>query len=468
VFASARLLLIGNLTGSAVLFLRNLLVARLIGIEDYGIATTFAMILGMVEMASQLGLHQMIIQDDQGEDPKLQSGLQALHLLRSVVSGLILIVAAGLIADFLNIPDVAWAFQLLALPRIADGLIHFDMYRLQRQHRFWPVTLTENSAFLAGVICVAGVAWLLNDYRVMLFSFVAQYVIKCVVSHMVAERPYRLSLDIPLIKRCFSFGWPLLLNGVVMFMVMNGEKVIVTRELGVGLLALYSMGLTLTMTPGLVLSRTTISLFFPLLSARKHDPAAFRDTVIEIAQASMFAGLVLIAGTALVTTWLLPILLGEKFVGAVALLVPMAVQQAVHIMQGAVSQCSVAKGKTRNALMANVFRISVLPLVWYAATQGASLITLVAIAALGETLGLLAALWLLRRTLLVSLRPLLPSLALAFALFAVLGSQAIWHYADHNLLAWVVPVVTVALFVATAASLQGFLRFAKALRGKNK
>ena len=465
-FASARILLIGNISGSAVLFLRNLLLARLIGVEDYGVATTFAMVMTVVEMASQLGLQQMIIQDDQGDDPALQAGLQALHLLRSVLSAIVLFLAAGPIAGFLNIPEVAWAFQVLALPRLADGFVHFDIYRLQRRQRFWPLMITENTSFIAGFAFVAGFSWWFGDYRLMLYSFVVQYLLKSIASHVVAERKYRLALDLPLMSRCFSFGWPLLLNGAVVFLVINGEKVVVARELGVGLLALYAMGLTLAMTPGLVLTRSTASFFLPLLAARKHDPESFRLTAMALIQAMILAGLILIVGTMLVTVNLVPVLLGNDFLGVIALLTPMAIQYSIRMIQAGVSQCSIAQGKTRNALVANLCRISVLPLVWYAATNGASLTMLVGLAILGETLGLVAGLLLLRRVLRVSLRPLLPSLSLTFVLFGWLAVRGIWDFGNGSggLVPLIVFVVSVGLFVSTLASLRWLRQFVRQQR----
>ena len=72
----ALLILSGNAAASLLLFARNLVIARLIPVEDYGIASTFAIAMSVVEMASQLGLQQMIVQAREGEDPHFQAALQ--------------------------------------------------------------------------------------------------------------------------------------------------------------------------------------------------------------------------------------------------------------------------------------------------------------------------------------------------------------------------------------------------------
>ncbi len=63
---NAFMLVSGNAFGSALLLVRNLIIARLVSPEDYGIASTFAVAMSIVEMLSYLGLNQMIVVDRDG------------------------------------------------------------------------------------------------------------------------------------------------------------------------------------------------------------------------------------------------------------------------------------------------------------------------------------------------------------------------------------------------------------------
>ena len=89
-FRSALLILSGNAATSLMLLARNLLIARLIPVSDYGIASTFAIAMAVVEMASQLGLQQQIIQAKEGEEERFQAALQGFQLLRGCMGGLVL------------------------------------------------------------------------------------------------------------------------------------------------------------------------------------------------------------------------------------------------------------------------------------------------------------------------------------------------------------------------------------------
>jgi hypothetical protein len=81
-FRSALLILSGNAAASLLLLARNLIIARLIPVADYGVASTFAIAMAVVEMASALGLQQQIVQARNGEDPRFQSALQGFQVLR--------------------------------------------------------------------------------------------------------------------------------------------------------------------------------------------------------------------------------------------------------------------------------------------------------------------------------------------------------------------------------------------------
>ena len=70
---------------SVLRFARNVLVARLIGVEDYGIASTFALLMALVEMLSDLGLGRFLVQDREGGHPQVVAAIQGLVLLRGAI-----------------------------------------------------------------------------------------------------------------------------------------------------------------------------------------------------------------------------------------------------------------------------------------------------------------------------------------------------------------------------------------------
>lgn len=383
-FRTALLILSGNAFGSLMLLMRNLAIARLISVENYGIAATFAISMAVVEMASGLGLQQLIVQDKNGDDPALQAGLQGFNLLRSLASGVALFFLAAPIARFLGIPEIAWAYQLLALVPVLRGFEHFDIYRLNRKMQFKPLILTKSIPALISVLCVWPLYRAFGDYRVMLYAVLIQWALVALTSHLVAERRYQLSFGRAVMLQGLRFGWPLLINNILMFGIFQGDKLIVGRELGMETLAIFAMGVTLTLTPTLVLGATEQQFYLPQLSAATKDQKRFSHLALSAMQTSLISGLILVVAVVLLGAPLTHLLLGAKFEILIPLLPWLAILQAVRTFKIGSTTAALARTHTSNAMIANSVRILVLPVGWYVATHSGSLLQITWVAIFGE------------------------------------------------------------------------------------
>ena len=379
------LLASGNAAESAILFARNLVVARLLSVEDYGIAATFALTATLIEMASQLGLRQLIVQSPEGEDPDFQAALQGFQLVRGVIGALMLLALGGPIALFLGVPEIAWAYRALAVVPLMQGLLHFDIHRFERQARFGPLVGSLTGAALISLFAVVPLHMAFGDWRVMLVALVLQLSLQTALSHLLAERRYMLRLDQAIIGRGMRFGWPLLLNGALLFLVFHGEKLIVGRELGLEMLGVFAMGVTLTLTPMLVVSKSVQSFFLPRLSRAEGTTYARLTTIV--CDTNIAGGLLFIVGTALLASPLILFVLGDKYAPLLPYILPLAVLQAVRVFKNGPSVAALARARTGLAMLANLPRILSIGLVWIVLLKGGGLLPVVWIGIVGELAG---------------------------------------------------------------------------------
>lgn len=456
-FRSALLILSGNAAASLLLLARNLIIARLIPVADYGVASTFAIAMAVVEMTSALGLQQQIVQARNGEDPRFQAALQGFQVLRGVISGVALFFSAGLIADFLNVPHAAWAYRVMALVPVLNAFTHFDVHRLNRSMVFWPVILTGAVPALLSVLAVWPLALWYGDYKVMLYAIVVQALMTAVISHLVSRRPYRLVLDRAIMTQSLRFGWPLLVNGILLFGVFNGDKLIVGRELGMATLAIFSMGFTLTLTPTLVMAKSAQHFFLPQLSTvdrgTVEGEARFMHIAMATLQAVLLMGLVLVVCVALFGVPLVEALLGQKYSALLPYLVWLAIMQALRVAKAGPAIVALACGHTANALVANILRILTLPLCWYIAVTTGDLLTIILIAIIGELLGHVVALIMLRYRSTVSLRAVI--MPHGMALLIILAANAL--ETQHILLQMTSYALLVSLMIWSCGDLRHFV-----------
>ncbi|MDH5452294.1 MAG: oligosaccharide flippase family protein [Paracoccaceae bacterium] len=457
----AFMLISGNAFGSAFLLARNLIVARLISPEDYGIASTFAISMSIVEMFSNFGLNQMIVVDKDGDDPEVQKALQGFQMLRGIASSLLLFLIAGQFAAFLGIPDLAWAYQVIAFIPLINALQHFDMHRLKRHLRFAPSIQAAALPPLVSVLALWPLALIYDDYRIMLVALFVQAIALVILSHVAAERPYRLKIDFALIRRATVFGWPLLLNGALLFCVFNGERLIVGRELGMLQLGLFSMAFTLTLTPTLVLANSSQSFFLPQLSAVRESREKFQFLSVVALESSLLIGVLLVLCVALFGAPVIALLVGPKYFGVLSFLVPMAVLQAVRGAKTGSAIVALSVGRSGNSVVANLFRVLSLPVSWLVAIRTGDVLAIIWIACAAEVLGYLTAVGLAAMRTGISIRQIVvPSLLSALACLVAVADA---HYyepqpdfaSDLHWAKWLV----ILTCLAAIASMRGLQRY---------
>ena len=109
------LLMSGNAFRSVLVFIRTIIVIRLISVADVGIGATFMIAVSVVQMLSDLGLNQFIIQNDRGSDPEFQKAMHGFQLLRGLAGSALMLAIAQPMASFLGNDSLVWAYQLMAV-----------------------------------------------------------------------------------------------------------------------------------------------------------------------------------------------------------------------------------------------------------------------------------------------------------------------------------------------------------------
>ena len=180
----------GRMIDRVLQLLRNIIVARLVSPEDFGIAALFVMTISFLEMVSNLAVDTLLIQSPHGEKPRFQQTSQLMTAVRGLGIALILLLFAEPVARLFDIPEATWAFRLLAVVPLVRGLAHQDMIRCQRQLNFKLLLVTDISSQLISVSLAWPLAAWLGDYSVILYLILVQTLARTCISHIMAERSY--------------------------------------------------------------------------------------------------------------------------------------------------------------------------------------------------------------------------------------------------------------------------------------
>jgi O-antigen/teichoic acid export membrane protein len=101
----------GNVFSTSASFLRNIFIARLVSVEDFGIVALLALALSTVETISNIAIDRLLVQAPDGDDPELQANSHALQVARGIIGGLVVYLCAPWLAALFKISDATWAFR---------------------------------------------------------------------------------------------------------------------------------------------------------------------------------------------------------------------------------------------------------------------------------------------------------------------------------------------------------------------
>lgn len=395
----------GQVVSQFCSFLRNVIVARLISPQNYGIAATFAMTFYLVEMTSNLGMENLLIQSVDGDEPRFEGTAHLILVLRGLLNATLIFLLAGPISSLFGVPQARWAFRCLALTPFIRGWNHLDTIRYQRGMRFTPGVTVDMIANIAVTVVALPLCWWLRDYSAMLWILVLQALISRVGSSIAAERHYRWAWDPVYAHQIFAFGWPLLINGLLMYGILQGDRFVIgsahrlfsRSPLTLVDLGVYSVAFALTMAPTSLVMNVSGPLFLPHLSRAQKIRDQFERRYLGFSQViSLVAGMISIPFIAAGGT-LIILIYGQKYAAAATFIGWLAAMWALRTARGIPTAAAMALGDTRNAMVSNIVRTLALAGVLTTVAMGGGLIGIAVCGLLGEVLALAVCVGRLRR-----------------------------------------------------------------------
>ncbi|GAA5525532.1 hypothetical protein Maes01_02102 [Microbulbifer aestuariivivens] len=375
----ASVLTVSQALVAACTFFRNVIIARHIDTENFGVASTFALTITLVEMTSHLALDRVLVQDREGGRDDMLASAHLLQFLKGLLIGAIQFAIAAPIAHLFGIDDKVWAFQLLAVVHVLTGFMHFDFVVRQRRMEFLPTAIFDALPQILTVMVALAATLVFEDYRVMLAVILLQTLMQVALSHLLARRPYRWALRRQLARRKLIFAWPLLVNGILMLGIFQGDRFIIGSFYDMQTLGWYSVAFSLCLLPTLLFAKLSGNLLMPIL-AQSRDDKAFYERCCQYALIGCFSfAVVMVVFFTVAGYGLVHVSFGEQYLQAAEVIAWLTGMQALRVVRMAPSIIANSQGHTKNIMIANIFRstglglavalgIRGVPVTWIAAT----------------------------------------------------------------------------------------------------
>ncbi|HWA29275.1 MAG TPA: oligosaccharide flippase family protein [Lacunisphaera sp.] len=430
-------------------FLRNILLARVLTKTDFGIIASLSLTLMAFEVANKLSIGQQVVQSKHGDNPDFLAAAHFCQFLAGCCGTIIIAALGSPMAHLFDVPDASWAFMLISLLSVVSGLQHLDVMRSMRTLSFTKRVILDLVPELTLTVLAFPLILWQRDYRAMVMLMFAKPLVYMLLSHVLAEQPYRWKMDPGYIRSILLFGWPLVINALLMFGYQQGDQVLIGTNFSVASLAPYSLAVSITLAPGYMFQYVLNTIMLPLLSQAQDDPAKYKQRFLLCAELSTVVSVTIACLLILCGEWVISTVYGAKYAGTGPIVAWLAVANGLRIIRSVTVLAAMARGDTANNMFSNVFRTSSLGLSALAIVWGKSIVWIAACGCIGEALALGASWYRLAKKCGIPISLGVRSTSIGVGFMALSGAVSVGLLANHS---WPV-VIPVALAVCLAAFL---------------
>jgi len=336
----------------------NLLLARLVFPEAFGIIALVSVLMVGLMMFSDIGITPSIQSSKRGDDPDFLNTAWTIQIIRSVI---LFALACGLawpMAWFYGQPDLLQLIPATAVSLLIMAVQPTRLDTAARHLNLGRLTAIELTTQSLSVVVMLAIAWVTGSVWAMVAGNLAAAVIRVALAWTVLPGiPNRLRWERAAVSELVHYGKWIFLSTAATFLVMQSDKLILGRYLTLEGLGLYNIGHVLAGFPLLMGYALTGRLMIPIY--RENPPARSPQNFARLRRIRLaLSGLLLalMVPLALGGVWLVDLLYDARYVSSGVVVVMLAVALLPQILTLSYDQVALASGDSRGYFRLNAMR----------------------------------------------------------------------------------------------------------------
>lgn len=259
---------ITEIASKIVMPLVNMVLARLLAPDAFGVVATITMIVSFAEIFSDAGFQKYIIQHKFTDEQELNQYTNVAFWTNLVISvflwGVIFVYCEEL-ATLVGNPGlgIVVAVASLSLPMYAFSSIQMSVFK--RNMDFKSLFYVRIISILVPLFVTVPIAFITNSYWALVVGTLASNLSNAVVLNVRSSWKPRLFYSFPQLRAMFLYSWWILLESVTTWMTSYSDTFIVSISLSAYYIGIYKTSMvTVNQIMGLIVAAASGPLFVAL------------------------------------------------------------------------------------------------------------------------------------------------------------------------------------------------------------
>ena len=214
--------------GSQVLRLgSNLILTRLLFPEVFGLMALVQVVLGAIQMLSDIGISTSVVRDKRGDDPDYLNSAWTLQVIRGAMIWLLCWLIAYPLASFYEAPELALLIPVVGLSAMIHGFYTPSVMSLKRHVKLKPLIVWELIGQSVAVVSTLLLAWYFRSIWAIAFGGLLGAFVTLILSYRLlpSTRPH-FRLEPEALANIYNFGKWIFISSFISFFINKGDVLI--------------------------------------------------------------------------------------------------------------------------------------------------------------------------------------------------------------------------------------------------
>lgn len=273
-----------NAIGRAIQLVMLLILARLIGPREIGLAGIVLLALSALKRFTNIGFNAALIQRDQDDVDDYLNTTWLLMSGRGVVIAVVLVLVAPLVARLFGEPRVTELVRLMSIAPLVLGLQNPGVVYFQKHLEFHKQFVYKISGEIVQFCTAVGYALVWPTAEAFVVGYVVADAFKFLLSYLIHDYRPRPVFDRDAASDLIDYGKWVTGSSILYFLYSEGDDAFVGWLLGPAALGFYQYAYRFSNAPATEITQVVSSVMFPAFSKLQSDTAELRQAFLRTAQ----------------------------------------------------------------------------------------------------------------------------------------------------------------------------------------
>lgn len=344
--------------------LTNMVLARILAPEAFGVVATVTMITSFVDMFTDAGFQKYLIQHNFKDEEEKYKNANIAFLTNFVISMVLwgsIILFRDQIAILVGSPDlgIVIAVACIQLPLTAFSSIQIALYK--REFNFKTLFIVRMVAILMPLLVTIPLAFLGLSYWALIIGNILMQLSNAIILTVKSKWKPKLFYKISILKEMLSFSMWSLIEAISIWLTTWIDAFIIASLLSEYHLGIYKTSTTMVNALMAIITASIVPVLFSTLSRLQNNTEKFNKTFFQVQKAVSLLVFPLGIGVYLFSDLATQILLGRQWTEASDIIGIWALTSAIVIvLSHFCSEVYRAKGRPKLSFLAQVLHLVVL------------------------------------------------------------------------------------------------------------